>query len=367
MSLLKKAWFCVVIAALAGSVVVLEPDNGMAQEKRSLFDKLFGTRKKRKKSPTRKKTTARTKASPSQKAARTKPQIQKSDSAKRLLVIGDFIAASVAEGLIALYADNPDIVIIKQAEAASGLVRDDYYNWQTQLAKLMEAAPRPDMILVALGANDRQTLRLNGQAFDYGSEEWSKIYRQRVEKFTAQLGQGEPSLPWLWLGLPPFQKPQLSQFALALNGSYEEDVTKAGGHFVDIWRGFVDDKGVFNFSGHDINGQIARLRTSDGINFTAAGRVKLAFYANEIIQTLQQEKPQPEEIPLPDETIIPIKSSAVAGDVAAPVQEIKYIAPQKLWDRVEVETELVKSPTPVHALSSPLILQPGRADYFFAD
>ena len=71
-----------------------------------------------------------------------------------------------------------------------------------------------------------------------------------------------------------------------LNTIYRASVEKAGGEFVDIWDGFVDEDGKFVISGSDINGQQVRLRGSDGINFTRAGKRKLAFYVEKEIRRL---------------------------------------------------------------------------------
>jgi len=66
--------------------------------------------------------------------------------------------------------------------------------------------------------------------------------------------------------------------AVQMNQLYRKQVESVGGEFVDIWDGFVDEGGQFIVTGSDINGQQVRLRTSDGINLTQAGRRKVAFY-----------------------------------------------------------------------------------------
>jgi hypothetical protein len=73
---------------------------------------------------------------------------------------------------------------------------------------------------------------------------------------------------------------------VALNSVFRAQIEKAGGEFIDIWDGFVDEDGKFIFTGSDINGQQVRLRGSDGINVTAAGRRKIAFYAEKSIRRL---------------------------------------------------------------------------------
>ena len=73
---------------------------------------------------------------------------------------------------------------------------------------------------------------------------------------------------------------------LAFNDFYKSAATANGGEFVDIWNGFVDENGNFITTGPDINGQVVRLRGSDGINLTRAGRRKVAFYAEKPLKKL---------------------------------------------------------------------------------
>ena len=53
---------------------------------------------------------------------------------------------------------------------------------------------------------------------------------------------------------------------------------KAGAIYIDVWDGFVDESGRFVVQGPDFEGQIRRLRVSDGVHFTKAGARKLAHY-----------------------------------------------------------------------------------------
>jgi len=364
----------VLLLAFGGASTAI--DGVHAQEKRSFFDKFFGRKKapeKQQKAPQRKKSSSRKTAANKRPSPATTVRVEKSADARRILVIGDFIAAHLADGLRDLYADNPDLVVIKQVEAASGLVRDDYYNWSATIDEIV-TAQNPDIILIVLGANDRQTLRLEGQTIDYGNEDWGSHYRLRVARLADQLvpqADSRSNSPfWAWFGLPPFQKLSLNEVALALNGIYEEEILKAEGHFIDIWSGFVDDKGNYSASGYDVNGQIARLRNADGINFTMQGRAKLAFYANEAIAAwLARQNVTDAEGTDSESTDADAEGlqAEILTNSDPVVQEIKYVAPQKLWDIMTSETELVTSlpsdPTPRRPLSP----RAGRADYFFVE
>ena len=75
---------------------------------------------------------------------------------------------------------------------------------------------------------------------------------------------------------------------LAFNDIYRRNIESVGGSFVDIWDGFVDENGVFQQTGPDMNGLPARLRGSDGISFSKAGKRKAAFYAEKPLRLLSE-------------------------------------------------------------------------------
>jgi len=378
------------IALLPSVSMMVALDPVMAQERRSFFDKLFGTKKNiqetkkvneptiRKKGKTKSSSRNRGKGGKNSKRkspnASVKPRVEKSPNAKRILVVGDFMAAHVADGLIALYADNPDFLVVKQVEAASGLVRDDYYNWPANIDVLI-TSHNPDMIIAALGSNDRQALRLGGQSFEYGGEMWISHYRDRVKLLINSFVQDEQGNArqnkriLTWFGLPPFQKPQLSASALMLNSYFEEEIKNVGGHFIDVWRGFVDNKGNFDFSGYDGQGQLARLRTADGINFTASGRAKLAFYADKAVQAFLVRQVDSDRIVeiIEAQLLETLPQAQATNSVMSQNQfkHIKFVPPQSLFDVPDSMPELtgVKNDAHPHLIRiSPL--QPGRADYF---
>jgi hypothetical protein len=55
--------------------------------------------------------------------------IEKLPEAKVILVVGDFIAGSLGEGLATAFETTPGIVVERRTNGSSGIVRDDYYDW----------------------------------------------------------------------------------------------------------------------------------------------------------------------------------------------------------------------------------------------
>lgn len=201
--------------------------------------------------------------------------VQKLDNAQKILVVGDFLAGGLGVGLEAAFQDSPGIVIETHSNVSSGLVRDDYYNWPAQLTKFMDEA-KPAMVVVMLGANDRQQMVTDIGKEKFRTDGWYAEYQRRVVAFGKQVTSRK--IPLLWVGLPAFDSPSMTADAVQMNLLYRKQAESVGAEFVDIWDGFVSEGGDFIVTGSDINGQQVRLRTSDGINLTDAGRRKLAFY-----------------------------------------------------------------------------------------
>ena len=162
-------------------------------------------------------------------------------------------------------------------------MRDDYYNWPEQARSIVEEV-QPSIIIVQIGSNDRQQLEVNGEREPVRSLNWTAEYERRTQALIDALKSR--NTPLLWIGLPAFKSPSMTTDMVALNGVFRTLIEQAGGEFIDIWDGFVDEEGKFIFTGSDINGQQVRLRGSDGINMTKAGRRKLAFYAEKSIRRL---------------------------------------------------------------------------------
>lgn len=272
------------VAALAG-LTVLQPAQAQERvERKSFLQLLFGgggSSKKQEPAPAR--TSRVTRSSAPSIAPPPEPVVEKLENARKILVVGDFLANRTADGLNEAFAQAPGVVIVDRANGSSGLVRDDYYNWPEEARQIVEEV-QPSIIVVQLGSNDRQQLLVDGEREPVRSVKWLAEYERRTKLLIDALQ--ERKTPLLWIGMPAFKSPSMTTDMVAFNGVFRTQVEKAGGEFIDIWDGFVDEEGKFVFTGSDINGQQVRLRGSDGINMTKAGRRKIAFYAEKSIRRL---------------------------------------------------------------------------------
>ncbi|RJT38973.1 DUF459 domain-containing protein [Mesorhizobium waimense] len=271
------------IAVLAVAVASSFHTPALAQEQLnrgwSLRDLLFPRRSERVEPPL-----DIQKARPKPKAKKSRPRlpaepatpiVEKTPDARVVLVVGDFMAAGLAEGLDTAFAETPGVRIVARSNGSSGFVRDDFYNWPEEIKSLIDTE-KPAAVIVMLGSNDRQQMKVADVREQPRSENWTKEYERRTDALGSAIAAAK--VPFLWVGMPAFRVSKMTSDMLAFNDIYHSVAQKHGGEFVDVWDGFVDENGAFVTSGPDINGQPVRLRSNDGINVSKAGKRKLAFY-----------------------------------------------------------------------------------------
>ena len=223
-------------------------------------------------------------------ASAVKPLPEKIEDAKKVLVVGDFVASGLSDGLMTAFEASPGVVVENRSNGSSGLVREDFYHWTQELPDII-AEVQPAVLVVQIGANDRQQLVTPEGRLDFRTDPWFTAYEKRVSTFAGIARRA--NVPLVWVGLPAFRPQNMTADAIRLNAIYRRSVEQVNGEFVDVWDGFVDQEGRFIITGSDINGQQVRLRGSDGIGFTSAGKRKLAFYAEKSIRRILGDMTSP--------------------------------------------------------------------------
>ncbi len=203
------------------------------------------------------------------------PVVEKAPDAHVVLVVGDFMASGLAEGLDEMFAENPGIKVVDRSKGSSGFVRDDFYDWPKEIGPMLESE-KPAAVVVMMGSNDRQQMRVGNEREPPRSDVWTMAYEARTKAFGKAIASAK--VPFLWVGVPAFKVSRMTADMLAFNDIYKAAAESSGGEFIDIWDGFVDENGAFVSTGPDVNGQPVRLRADDGINLTRAGKRKVAFY-----------------------------------------------------------------------------------------
>lgn len=309
-------------------------------------------RRQQRKRPPPPKAVVNTRTAPPLRTVEEEPAVQKLGDARTILIVGDFLASGLGDGLTAAFETSPGVVVEARGNVSSGLVRDDYYDWPEQLPKMIDEL-KPAMVVVMIGANDRQQMVTDTAKEKFRTDGWFTEYRRRVLSFGKEVTGRK--IPLLWVGLPAFESDSMTADAVQMNQLYRNQVESIGGEFVDIWDGFVDENGNFIVTGSDVNGQQVRLRTSDGINLTQAGRRKLAFYVEKPARRLLGTQASPD--------LVRLDSSNLPG-LGLPDNPVEHTVPISLSDpNLDGGAELLGArPPPMAVTRSPrdLLVEQGE-------
>jgi uncharacterized protein len=291
-------------------------------------------------------------------------------------VLGDSLAQMLAQGLTEALENRPEVAILRKAKENSGLVRDDFYDWTKAAGDLLASGEKVDFAVMLIGSNDRQVLRDANGSYEPRTPEWQTAYAQRIEAIATLFR--DKKIPLLWVGLPIMKSESLSADAMALNEFYRAYAEKAGASYLNIWEDFTDESGQYTPVGPDINGQIVRLRSADGVHFTKAGARKLAHFVEPAIRrNLEEVQPKSEPAAAPEappeaaNAPEPTSTEEVAKPkpVAGPIQSLTGPA---LAPGGELATRLTAAKTKNNEAQAlieqtlqqgkPLAPKPGRAD-----
>jgi hypothetical protein len=260
-----------------------------------------------------------------------------------IVVMGDDMADWLGYGLEDVFSDTPEIRVVRKNKLNSGLLRYDAkgdLDWW-HVARDTLAQEKADYVVMMLGIGDRQEIRekdlakeadtkakdqqakdqaakdpqakdrqpkeeaekkdgqkpakkndtdengtssaqrakKTGGPAEFRSDEWEKVYSRRIDDTIAALKS--KGVPVIWVGLPSLRGARSSSDTAYLNELYRARAERAGIKYVDVWDGFVDEAGKYSNYGPDYEGQVRRLRLSDGVFFTKAGAIKLARYVEQ--------------------------------------------------------------------------------------
>ena len=308
------------------------------------------------------------------------------------MVIGNSFGEWLAYGLEQVFAETPQIGIVRKIKTDFGLVRDDARldapEWMQAIKDLLPATEKANAIVVMLGVNDRSSLRERAPpakeatspsdahpgpaaataaprqppsaSFEFHTDKWAELYSKRIDDMIAALKAR--GVPIIWVGLPAIRGAKSTTDMSYLDELYRARADKAGIAYVDIWDGFVDDQGRYVQDGPDFEGQTRRLRTYDGVYFTKAGAEKLGHYVEHDLRRVLSSHVLPVALPGPEE-------QSPAKDAVGPVLPLNATGTEKSGELVgaaKQPAEREAAPLAARVLNrgEAVVAPRGRADDF---
>ncbi|ADP78739.1 SGNH/GDSL hydrolase family protein [Pseudofrankia inefficax] len=200
--------------------------------------------------------------------ALTAPRVPTVADPLRVLVTGD----SLTESLGPTIANTAPATVRAQTDTryGTGLVRPDFFDWASH-AREQVATRDPEVVVVALGANDAQGITMpNGQVLPAGSPGWVDEYRRRALVVLRIWADGGHRRVY-WVSLPPARSGRMDGYFQQLNGAVADAVHQVPGTaFLDLGAQ-LSDHGHYSDYLRDAAGQSVLARTRDGVHYTLDG------------------------------------------------------------------------------------------------
>jgi uncharacterized protein len=187
-----------------------------------------------------------------------------------VVLAGDsMMAVGFGTGLMRKAGEDKKLRILRAFKSGTGLARPDVFNWLDQYPAMV-GSEKPDVVIVAIGANDGQSFVVDGRVLSFGSEEWRKTYQSRVANFLATVESTGARV--LWVGLPPMRSEPFNQRISIVNRiAYTVVSHDPQASWWSTASYVADASGSFREFAATSDGGLVRLRTSDGIHFTEEG------------------------------------------------------------------------------------------------
>lgn len=185
-----------------------------------------------------------------------------------IVVFGDSQAQGLALGLSRVLVEDPRYRVLNRTHPGAALVHGEN-EWLAPIAKFT-AREQADIAVVMFGANDRLDMRdERGVSVHFRTDEWRDAYAARTDKILTLLANA--GLRVIWCGNPIARSPTYSADMGYINDIYSAETMRFGAQFLPLWTAVADGEGRFAAYGKNRDGTTQRLRTDDGIHFTAAG------------------------------------------------------------------------------------------------
>ena len=129
-------------------------------------------------------------------------------------VVGDLLANDLGNGMEDIFANRRNVHVFKKTRFATGLVRTDYFNWNATVRNALKHGDA-NILVVVIGGNDHQPIRVNGKRLDPLTKAWRAEYRRRVGHFMDTVKHSRAKL--YWVGLPDVRSAKLAVGYRAMN------------------------------------------------------------------------------------------------------------------------------------------------------
>ncbi len=200
------------------------------------------------------------------------PPLSDEEERKPLVVAlaGDsMMAVGLSAELRREAARDANLHFVRAFKSGTGLARPEVFNWMEQYPAML-GSEKPDVVIVAIGANDGQGFVVDGKVLKCGSKEWRAVYQQRLADYLNMVeGDGARVV---WMALPPMRIPAYdAKIAMINRIAYTVVSQSPQATWWNPVRYIGDASGRFREFATLANGKTVRVRATDGIHLSDEG------------------------------------------------------------------------------------------------
>jgi hypothetical protein len=210
------------------------------------------------------------------------------DDTYKILVIGDALAGGLGAGLNRMVEFEPGFEIVNRFQEVSGIARPEVYDWAAKLPNIMENKDF-DAVVVLLGANDRQSIRVGDFRYVFNTPDWLNAYKAQTAHLLDVLKASKVKI--FWVAIPPMGDALYDADMKILNQLQKQEVEAKGGIFVDLRADFLGPDGNYTDTGKDDTGEVRKLRSRDGVTFFKQGNNRFGQLLLAAIKKNMDENP----------------------------------------------------------------------------
>ena len=193
----------------------------------------------------------------------------------KFLLIGDSLGNNLGYGMISQLSYKSGLTFTLKAKASTGLSNAWFYNWHNNLATFQKIY-KPNLVIIFLGANDRQNFVVNGVVQNFGTEAWKKTYRSNVTRLATSATKAGAYV--LWVGMPIMKPYNYAKGITIIDEQFALAVPKVPGATYLPLRAFTADADGNYRQSAFVNGKYSVIRGEDGIHFSWLGQHVIATY-----------------------------------------------------------------------------------------
>lgn len=176
---------------------------------------------------------------------------------------GDSMSGGPVYGFRQLIDEDERFSFTEEIRTSTGIVSDWFFDWIAHMAEEVSEGPY-DVIVLAIGGNDRQSFRDLEAGFD--EPEWKERSQTRVRNVVAAAAR--PGRLVVWVGLPPLEPRYLRPLPGVVNPLSAAAVAQVDGAiYFDAFEAVALD-GAY---ARRLSPDQRNIRTQDGVHYTYHG------------------------------------------------------------------------------------------------